>query len=124
MDIFERDKLPVVATVEQVCPSIRRRANFFSHITQNCSTGLTAEGKTPKTLVEEMVPLLDSREVMYVPNPNIENPTPPHEFLTLVLRQQLQQSPYYRAIHPVPRRRPRRGPPATVPARAIDASGD
>ncbi|KAH9000092.1 Sec1-like protein [Lactarius akahatsu] len=47
MDIFERDKLPVVATVEQ-----------------NCSTGLTAEGKTPKTLVEEMVPLLDSREVI------------------------------------------------------------
>ncbi|KAH9172950.1 Sec1-like protein [Lactarius sanguifluus] len=47
MDIFERDKLPVVATVEQ-----------------NCSTGLTAEGKTPKTLVEDMVPLLDSREVI------------------------------------------------------------
>jgi len=47
MDIFERDKLPVVATVEQ-----------------NCSTGLTAEGKTPKTLVEEMVPLLDSRDVI------------------------------------------------------------
>ncbi|KAH9004485.1 Sec1-like protein [Lactarius hatsudake] len=35
MDIFERDKLPVVATVEQVCSS-----------------------------VEEMVPLLDSREVI------------------------------------------------------------
>jgi syntaxin-binding protein 1 len=47
MDIFERDKLPVVATVEQ-----------------NCSTGVTSEGKTPKTLVEEMVPLLDSREVI------------------------------------------------------------
>ncbi|KAI0284481.1 Sec1-like protein [Russula brevipes] len=47
MDIFERDKLPVVATVEQ-----------------NCSTGVTAQGKTPKTLVEEMVPLLDSREVL------------------------------------------------------------
>ncbi|KAH9977523.1 Sec1-like protein [Russula compacta] len=47
MDIFERDKLPVVATVEQ-----------------DCSTGVTAQGKTPKTLVEEMVPLLDSREVI------------------------------------------------------------
>ncbi|KAI0060698.1 Sec1-like snare protein [Artomyces pyxidatus] len=47
MDIFARDKLPVVATVEQ-----------------NCATGLTVEGKTPKTLVEEMVPLLDSREVI------------------------------------------------------------
>ncbi|KAK0239011.1 Sec1-like snare protein [Armillaria nabsnona] len=47
MGIFERDKLPVVANVEQ-----------------NCATGLTAEGKTPKKLVEEMVPLLDSREVI------------------------------------------------------------
>lgn len=49
MGIFERDKLPAAATVEQ-----------------NCATGLTAEGKTPKHLVEEMVPLLDSREVQYV----------------------------------------------------------
>jgi len=47
MDIFERAKLPAVATVEQ-----------------NCATGVTAEGKTPKTLVEQMVPLLDSREVI------------------------------------------------------------
>ncbi|OSD04764.1 Sec1-like protein [Trametes coccinea BRFM310] len=47
MAIFERDKLPAVANVEQ-----------------NCATGVTAEGKTPKTLVEEMVPLLDSRDVV------------------------------------------------------------
>ncbi|CCM01354.1 uncharacterized protein FIBRA_03404 [Fibroporia radiculosa] len=47
MGIFERAKLPSVAAVEQ-----------------NCATGLTAEGKTPKTLVEEMVPLLDSRDVI------------------------------------------------------------
>ncbi|KAI9062524.1 Sec1-like protein [Trametes sanguinea] len=47
MAIFERDKLPAVANVEQ-----------------NCATGVTAEGKTPKTLVEEMVPLLDSRDVI------------------------------------------------------------
>jgi len=47
MNIFDRDKLPLVANVEQ-----------------NCATGLTAEGKTPKTLVEEMVPLLDSRDVI------------------------------------------------------------
>lgn len=47
MGLFESDKLPVVATVEQ-----------------NCATGLTAEGKTPKHLVEEMVPLLDSRDVV------------------------------------------------------------
>ncbi|KAI0832105.1 Sec1-like protein [Trametes gibbosa] len=47
MAIFERDKLPAVANVEQ-----------------NCATGVTSEGKTPKTLVEEMVPLLDSRDVV------------------------------------------------------------
>ncbi|OJT06722.1 Protein transport protein sec1 [Trametes pubescens] len=47
MAIFERDKLPALATVEQ-----------------NCATGVTAEGKAPKTLVEEMVPLLDSRDVI------------------------------------------------------------
>jgi syntaxin-binding protein 1 len=47
MSIFERDKLPLVANVEQCC-----------------ATGLTAQGKSPKSLVEEMVPLLDSREVI------------------------------------------------------------
>jgi len=47
MGIFERDNLPSLASVEQ-----------------NCATGLTPEGKTPKTLVEDMVPLLDSREVV------------------------------------------------------------
>ncbi|TFL01947.1 Sec1-like protein [Pterulicium gracile] len=47
MGLFESDKLPLVANVEQCC-----------------ATGLTAEGKTPKSLVEEMVPLLDSREVI------------------------------------------------------------
>ncbi|KAK7056390.1 syntaxin binding protein 1 [Paramarasmius palmivorus] len=47
MAIFEKEKLPLVANVEQ-----------------NCATGLTAEGKSPKHLVEEMVPLLDSRDVI------------------------------------------------------------
>ncbi|KAJ7698949.1 Sec1-like snare protein [Mycena rosella] len=47
MGIFERDKLPLVATIEQ-----------------DCATGMTAEGKTPKNLVQDMVPLLDSREVI------------------------------------------------------------
>ncbi|KAF7795046.1 hypothetical protein EIP86_006190 [Pleurotus ostreatoroseus] len=46
MAIFEKDKLPSIAAVEQ-----------------NCATGLTPEGKTPKTLVEEMVPILDSRDI-------------------------------------------------------------
>ncbi|KAG2011621.1 Ras opposite [Coprinopsis cinerea AmutBmut pab1-1] len=43
---FENDKLPPIANVEQCC-----------------STGLNAQGKSPKGLVEEMVPLLDSRDV-------------------------------------------------------------
>ncbi|KAF8141608.1 Sec1-like snare protein [Boletus edulis] len=50
MDIFEKAKLSQVANVEQCC-----------------ATGMTPEGKSPKTLVEEMVPLLDSREII---NPN------------------------------------------------------
>ncbi|KAF4610678.1 hypothetical protein D9613_006936 [Agrocybe pediades] len=47
MSLFEREKLADIASVEQCC-----------------ATGLTAEGKAPKSLVEEMVPLLDSREVL------------------------------------------------------------
>ncbi|TFK26209.1 ras opposite [Coprinopsis marcescibilis] len=46
MSKFEKDMLPPIANVEQCC-----------------STGLNSQGKTPKGLVEEMVPLLDSREV-------------------------------------------------------------
>ncbi|KAF9454243.1 Sec1-like snare protein [Macrolepiota fuliginosa MF-IS2] len=47
MALFEQAKLPQVGNVEQCC-----------------ATGLTAEGKTPKNLVEEMVPLLDSRDII------------------------------------------------------------
>ncbi|KAF8208513.1 Sec1-like protein [Mycena galopus ATCC 62051] len=50
MALFEKDKLPLVANIEQ-----------------DCATGLTSDGKTPKSLVQDMVPLLDSREVI---NPN------------------------------------------------------
>lgn len=46
MALFEQKKLPQTANVEQCC-----------------ATNTTAEGKTPKTLVEEMVPLLDDRAV-------------------------------------------------------------
>ncbi|TFK74997.1 Sec1-like snare protein [Pluteus cervinus] len=49
MSIFERDKLPAVANVEQCC-----------------ATGVTAEGKSPKSLVEELVLLLDSRDVVNI----------------------------------------------------------
>ncbi|KAJ3510062.1 hypothetical protein NLJ89_g4885 [Agrocybe chaxingu] len=47
MAMFEKEKLSDLASVEQCC-----------------ATGLNAEGKSPKGLVEEMVPLLDSREVI------------------------------------------------------------
>ncbi|KAK4689862.1 syntaxin-binding protein 1, partial [Tremellales sp. Uapishka_1] len=46
MAMFEKKKLPQVANVEQCC-----------------ATGFTSEGKTPKSLVEEMVPLLDDRNM-------------------------------------------------------------
>ncbi|KTW27334.1 hypothetical protein T552_02317 [Pneumocystis carinii B80] len=42
MKIFEEHKLSSVGVIEQ-----------------NCATGLTSEGKVPKTVLEEMVPLLD-----------------------------------------------------------------
>ena len=63
MDIFEKRKLPTVAGIEQVNID---ESSFMRVLSceQNCATGLTAEGKTPKTLVEEMVPILDSREIM------------------------------------------------------------
>ena len=35
-------------------------------IIQNCATGLTPENKTPKTLVEDMVRILDDRDIRYV----------------------------------------------------------
>lgn len=46
MDIYQKRHLDNVARVEQAC-----------------ATGMTAEGKTPKTLVEDMVPLLADREL-------------------------------------------------------------
>ncbi|GAA5891833.1 hypothetical protein JCM8208_002906 [Rhodotorula glutinis] len=46
MTLFDKKKLPAGANVEQCC-----------------ATGVTPEGKAPKTLVEEMVPLLSDRSV-------------------------------------------------------------
>lgn len=46
MNAFEKKKLPLTASVEQ-----------------QCATGMTPQGKAPKTLVEEMVPLLDDPSV-------------------------------------------------------------
>lgn len=49
MDIYGKKRLDAVAKVEQ-----------------DSSTGLTAMGKTPKTLVEDMVPLLGDQVLTYV----------------------------------------------------------
>ena len=46
MDIFQKQQLPNIGVLEQ-----------------NCATGVTAEGKAPRTLVDEMVPLLDGAGV-------------------------------------------------------------
>ena len=67
MGYFETKKLPLTAGVEQV--SLNLVSPLWSALTnllQCCATGLTAEGKVPKTLVEEMVPLLDDRSVRCV----------------------------------------------------------
>ena len=65
MALFEKEKLSDVASVEQVCCILLLEVIFaILDLPQCCATGLTSEGKSPKSLVEEMVPLLDSREVL------------------------------------------------------------
>ena len=64
MSIFEKKHLNLAANVEQVsahCEAapVRARADTM----RCCATGFTSEGKTPRTLVEEMVPLLDDRAI-------------------------------------------------------------
>jgi len=63
MAIFEKEKLSDIASVEQVLTSYPLSPILLNRL-QCCATGLTSEGKAPKGLVEEMVPLLDSRTVM------------------------------------------------------------
>lgn len=64
MNIFEEKKLTNPAHVEQVsathhsCLLVTK-----SYYNQCCATGLTTEGKSAKNIVEEMVPLLDSKEL-------------------------------------------------------------
>lgn len=66
MSLFEKKKLPQTADIEQVGTQRRRKDDlvltFLPH-GQCCATGVTAEGKTPKSLVEEMVPLLADNAV-------------------------------------------------------------
>lgn len=64
MNIFKNENLEDLAKVEQVFLSYSLSSSFCSATLQSCATGYTSEGKVPKSLVEEMVPLLDSRTVM------------------------------------------------------------
>ena len=47
----------------QECMSLfeKKKLSQAAHVEQCCATGYTPDGKTPKTIVEEMVPLLDDR---------------------------------------------------------------
>ena len=124
MGIFERDNLPAVANIEQVS-AMRLLIVLCAKRQQCCATGLTAEGKTPKTLIEEMVPILDSRDVMYVLTAVL--PFICHLVQIAILThypKQPQQSAHNRPLHPVPRRRARGGPASAVPACAVVAGRD
>jgi hypothetical protein len=60
---------------EEAASYSQRRAGTCSSLSliivltsvQNCATGLAADGRVPKTLVEEMVPLLADSAVSCVP---------------------------------------------------------
>ncbi|KAF7770373.1 hypothetical protein Agabi119p4_6347 [Agaricus bisporus var. burnettii] len=64
----QREAFSLHTTMAQECMAIFERAKLVSvgNVEQCCATGVTAEGKSPKSLVEEMVPLLDSRDIMNV----------------------------------------------------------
>ncbi|RSH93130.1 vacuolar sorting protein VPS33/slp1 [Saitozyma podzolica] len=61
----EREQYSLHLDMAQECMSLfeKKHLNMVANVEQCCATGFTSEGKTPKTLVEEMVPLLDDRAV-------------------------------------------------------------
>lgn len=64
MELFEKAKLSDIASVEQAWFFLCFQCLPLTMLSKCCATGVTAEGKVPKGLVEEMVPLLDSRDVV------------------------------------------------------------
>lgn len=60
-----KDKLSLHLTMAQDCMSRYEKTRLPQQamVEQNCATRLTPEGQKPRTLVEEMVPLLDDRSV-------------------------------------------------------------
>lgn len=67
MNTFSQSKLPQAANVEQVsCVAGRVVGNADCACTQCCATGVTPDGKNPKSLVEDMIPLLSDKTLSYV----------------------------------------------------------
>ncbi|CAK9783281.1 Sec1-like protein [Cutaneotrichosporon oleaginosum] len=61
----QRDQYSLHLDMAQECMNLfeQNKLNLTAHVEQCCATGFTPEGKTPKTIVEEMVPLLDDRAI-------------------------------------------------------------
>lgn len=59
----QREQYSLHLDMAQECMSLfeKKHLNMAANVEQCCATGYTSEGKTPKTLVEEMVPLLDDK---------------------------------------------------------------
>lgn len=59
----QRDQYSLHFDMAQECMNLfeTNKLNLSANVEQCCATGFTPEGKTPKTIVEEMVPLLDDR---------------------------------------------------------------
>ncbi|KAK1923455.1 Sec1-like protein [Papiliotrema laurentii] len=62
---MQREQFSLHLDMAQECMGLfeKKKLNLAANVEQCCATGYTAEGKTPKTIVEEMVPLLDDRSV-------------------------------------------------------------
>lgn len=60
-----KDKLSLHLTMARDCMNRFEKSTLSAQamVEQNCATRLTPEGQKPRTLVEEMVPLLDDRSV-------------------------------------------------------------
>ncbi|EST04560.1 Sec1-like protein [Kalmanozyma brasiliensis GHG001] len=60
-----KDKLSLHLTMAQACMNKFEKSTLSAQamVEQNCATRLTPDGAKPRTLVEEMVPLLDDRSV-------------------------------------------------------------
>lgn len=61
--LFDQNNLSAVADVEQVKMLIYCHKASLTPVEQNCATGQTAEGKVPKSVIEDLVLLLENRNL-------------------------------------------------------------